>query len=257
MAGGVLPAAERADPAPVIADPAPSGPLGPAPSRSAGGVGGHRASRCCASGVASVPSRAPGFTSGPARVGVAGGAPSSSPHIAAAGAAGDRAPATLVACGGGSSLSPRVTLPSTQRATDAGCRPCSLWPDPVPPLLRIRWMPRRWWLAAGRVVGPSPSISGPSPGLLQRGQAGAGGDLHRGGRQSGALRAARLPGCRQKLRAGPACPVGMKILRVLLTTTVASADATFLREGVVGALQLPGPGSIFLCSGHRFSLPKP
>ena len=56
---------------------------------------------------------------------------------------------------------------------------------------------------------------------------------------------------------GPACPVGMKILRVLLTTTVASVDVTFLREGVVGALQLPGPGSIFLCSGHRFSLPKP
>jgi hypothetical protein len=42
----------------------------------------------------------------------------------------------------------------------------------------------------------------------------------------------------------------MKILRVLLTTTVVSVDVTFLREGVVGALQLPGPGSVFLCFGH-------
>ena len=120
--------------------------------------------------------------------------------------------------------------------------PCPPAPDPVDAAAVVarRWASR--WPPPPRFLGLRRACSG---------------DLRCGGRQSGALRVACLPGRRQKLRARPACPVGMKILCVLLTTTVASADVTFLREGVVGALQLPGPGSIFLCSGHRFSLPKP
>ena len=138
--------------------------------------------------------------------------------------------------GGGDGLHPPSRHPlstSPKPPRPPSSSPCSFtggWPAGriralhvrIPsPLLRSRGLPRRWGLAVGRVVGP----------------------LHLVVRPPASFGAAGVPGWDEN--------------PVLLSTTMASADVIFLREGVVGALQLSCPGSVFLCSGHRLYLPKP